>query len=238
MDKYTSSSINSNNENSWNTIKNNISEINGITKPSSFKSTKTYTNEDIMVMFIFKLNDRYRYSSLVDFGLLNDLDKLFIESYDTKQNYLNYAIPKVENYISDIQKKIEEIKSSKDVKTKPLVFNVEKFFNEENKIDSVLLAAAVPQLTNLAKYRYLAKLLYEKDKKYLDLAKESIILDNSNISLDMMVLGTDNITRKKQIKSVEHFNNKNCSNFSNILIINILIICFLLILILYVKYYL
>jgi hypothetical protein len=223
------------NGNLWDNIKNKVAEINGITKESSFKKNRIYTNEDIMVMFIFKLNDRYRYSSLVDFGLLNDLDKLFIENYDTKENYLNYAIPKVENYINDIQKKIEEIKSTKDVKSKPLIFNIEKFIenNEDLKIDSALLAAAVPQLTNLAKYRYLAKLLYEKDKKYLDLAKESIILFNNNISLDMMVFGSDNLTRKKQIKSVEHFNNNsNCSKS-----INILIICIILIIILYVKNY-
>lgn len=214
--------------NSWDNIKHEIAEINGVKKISSFNSNLTYTNEDIMVMFIFKLNDRYRYSSLVDFGLLNDLDKLFIESYDTKQNYLDYAIPKVENYISDMQKKVDQIKSEKDVKSKPLIFNVEQFFenNEKSKIDSVLISAAVPQLTNLAKYRYLAKLLYEKDKKYLDLAKESIILNN--ISLDMIVFGSDDLTRKSnQTTSVEHFNNNsNCSNVLIICIILILIIIF------------
>ncbi len=223
------------NDNSWDNIKNKVAEINGVNMNSSFKSNKTYTNEDIMVMFIFKLNDRYRYSSLVDFGLLNDLDKLFIESYDTKENYLNYAIPKVENYISNIQKKIEQIKSEKDIKTKPLIFNIEKFIenNENLKIDSALLAVAVPQLTNLAKYRYLAKLLYEKDKKYLDFAKESIILYNHSISLDMMVFGSDNLTRNtNETKSIEHFDN----NSNKLALFWIIIICITIIIIFIYKY--
>jgi hypothetical protein len=220
--------------NSWDNIKNNIAEINGTTMESSNIPNKIYTNEDIMVMFIFKLNDRYRYSSLVDLGLLSNMDKIFIETYNSKINYYDYAVPRVENYISDIKNKIQEIKSTKDVKSKPLIFNLENF--EDLKIDSYLLATAIPELTNLAKYRYLAKLLYEKDKTYLDLAKESIINENKNISLDMMVLGTDNITKKTVTTYVtEHFNNPELlSNRYNVMII--LIICIILLIIMFFKY--
>ncbi len=233
---------------SWEYIKNNVADINGNTMTSSTVSNLTYTNEDIMVMFIFKLNDRYRYSSLVDLGLLSDMDKIFTETYDSKTNYYDYAVPSVENYISDIQNKINEIKSEKDVKSKPLIFNVEAFY-EDLKIDSYLLATAIPQLTNLAKYRYLAKLLYEKDKKYLDLAKESIINQNNNVSLDMMVLGTDDVTKVSvtpTTTSIEHFNNEHFNNehfnnehFNNSKktnrFINILIICIILIIIIVKK---
>ncbi len=194
--------------NSWENIKNNIAKKNGVEMKSSNIRNKIYTNEDIIIMFIFKLNDRYRYSSLIDLGLINDMDKLFTESYDTKTNYYKYAIPKVYNYIDSIKNKINQIKNEKDVKNKPLIFNVEHFFaTTEYNIDTTLIATATPRLSDLAKYRYLAKLLYEKDKKYLDYALESIINNNKNTSLDMMVLGVDNITKNKKSKNIEHFEN-------------------------------
>jgi hypothetical protein len=191
---------------SWESIKDMTAEINGINKRSSFNNDKLYTNEEIMMMFIFKLNDKYRYSSLVSLGMINDCDKTFVQTYETNDNYLKYAVPKMNNYIPDIKNKIKEIINEKDVKFKPLIFIMDKFTNNINnnnniKIDTNLLAVAVPELTNLNKYRYLAKLLYDTDSKYLDYAKESIINENKNISLDKMVFGID-------LSNVEKFSNK------------------------------
>ncbi len=125
----------------------------------------------------------------------------------------------MDNYFLDnLQKQIQEIINKKDVRKIPLIFKRETF---ENNIDVILLAAAVPEITNLDKYRYLAKLLYEKDDKYLEYAKESIINNNENISLDKMVLGADNIT---QITTKELFENCLSMKYFNLIIIFVLMI--------------
>ena len=202
----------------WESIKNLPGTINGSVKTATNNVKKIYTNEEIMTMFLFKLNDRYRYSRLVDMGVQSDMDRTFLEAYEGKKNYIDMAVMKIDKI--NLNEKIKEIKSQKDVKKNPLLFRMELF--ENSVIDKVLFVSAIPQITNLAKYRYLAKILYEKDKKYLEYAKETIILNNSNISLDKMVFGVGGITQK----IMEKFNN--CMIDKNILILWILLTILLL----------
>ncbi len=203
----------------WEDIKNLPAEINGKVKHSTTEPDKIYNNEQIMIMFIFKLNDRYRFSKIVDIGMQSAMDNLFLEGYIDNKNYLDLAEKQMDNYFLDnLQKQIQEIINKKDVRKIPLIFKRETF---ENNIDVILLAAAVPEITNLDKYRYLAKLLYEKDDKYLEYAKESIINNNENISLDKMVLGADNIT---QITTKELFENCLSMKYFNLIIIFVLMI--------------
>jgi hypothetical protein len=207
----------------WDDIKNLPAEINGKNKHSTNDPDKIYNNEEIMIMFIYKLNDRYRYSRIVDMGVQGDMDRLFLEGYIDNKNYLDLAEKQIDNYfLTNLKKQIQEIISKKDIKKIPLIFKRETFDN--NDIDVILLAAAVPEITNLDKFRYLAKLLYEKDNKYLEYAKESIINYNQNISLDKMVLGADGIT---QTTVKELFENCKYMKYFNLIIIIILIILLL-----------
>lgn len=206
----------------WESIKNMPAELNGEIKQSTKNPNKIYTNEEIMIMFLYKLNDRYRYSRLIDMGFQSDMDRLFLEGYEDKKNYIDMGVVQIDSYyLTSLKDKIAEIKSDKDVIAIPLLFKREQFTNGD--IDRVLLVAAIPNINQgnnlgfnqgyiLEKYRYLAKLLYENNSKYLDYAKESIINNNINTSLDKMVFGVDGITRlenKKQTPIEQFYNSCN-----------------------------
>jgi hypothetical protein len=228
----------------WESVKDLKAELNGIVKKSSKDPNKIYTNQEIMIMFLFKLNERYSYSRLIDMGIQNDMDRLFLEGYIDKKNYIDMAVMQIDNYyLTRLKEQIAEIKSDKDATAIPLIFKREQFSNGD--IDKVLLVSAIPQITrgnnavfnqgnSLDKYRYLAKLLYENNNQYLEYAKESIINNNINTSLDKMVLGVDGITRleNKEQTPLERFANT-CYNNKNILIIWVM----LFILILYFCYF-
>ena len=72
----------------WDDIKNLPAEINGKNKHSTNDPDKIYNNEEIMIMFIYKLNDRYRFSRIVDMGVQGDMDRLFLEGYIDNKNYV------------------------------------------------------------------------------------------------------------------------------------------------------
>jgi predicted nucleic-acid-binding protein len=223
----------------WESIKDLQAEINGVVQKSTKNPNKIYTNEEIMIMFLFKLNDRYRYSRLIDMGVQSDMDRLFLEGYEDKKNYIDMGVMQVDNYyLNSLKEKIAEIKSDKDVTAIPLIFRREQFTNGE--IDKVLLVAAIPQINQgnnmgfnqgyiLDKYRYLAKLLYENNSKYLEYAKESIINHNTNISLDKMVFGVDGITRLENKKQtpIEQFYNT-CKVNKHIFILWIILVILIL----------
>ncbi len=219
----------------WESVKDLQAELNGVVKKSTKDPNKIYTNEQIMIMFLFKLNDRYRYSRLIDMGVQSDMDRLFLEGYEDKKNYIDMGVMQLDNYyLTSLKDKIAEIKSEKDVTAIPLIFRREQFSNGD--IDKVLLVAAIPEINrgnnmgfnqgyNLDKYRYLAKILYENNSKYLDYAKESIINNNENTSLDKMVFGVDGITRleNKTQTPLEKFANS-CNINEYILIIWLILI--------------
>ena len=64
------------------------------------------------------------------YGVHINLSEITPSIIDELSEYINY-VNLQENYLNDIKTKIDQIKSEKDVKSKPLVFNLEKFFNDK-----------------------------------------------------------------------------------------------------------
>jgi hypothetical protein len=200
----------------WNEIKNNIAELNNMTKQSP-KDNKPLDNEFIMCLFCNKINLKYRYKPYYEVPFMeyttrmfdtlsNENKNFFIEA--SKDNMINTYINSIKNVLItqiDIFNRSEKINSS---------------INKDFNIDiNLLLISAIDNLT-IQKYKKLSEFLYDIDIKYLEMAKESIINSNKNKPLDVMIFG---------IIMPEHFSNINNVNQSYINIFLIIIIILLLI---------
>lgn len=199
----------------WNNIKYNIAEINNITKKSPVDSSPL-NNEYIMSLFINKINLKYRFEPYYEVPFVEYTTRLFNKlNYENK----NFFIEANKDNMINIY-----INSIKNILTTQ--FNI---YNKSKKeininIDTNLLLISALQNLNLIKYNKLSQMLYEVDKKYLDLSKESIINTNKNISLDKMVYGID------MPKVSEHFDfNFNCINCFLIITLYLLVCVVILI---------
>ena len=207
----------------WNEIKNNIAELNNITKLSP-KDNKPLDNELIMCLFCNKINLKYRYKPYYEVPFMdyttrmfdtlsNENKNFFIEA--NKDKMINIYINSIKNVLItqiDIFNRSEKINSS---------------INKDFNIDiNLLLISAIDNLT-IDKYKKLSEFLYDIDVKYLEMAKESIINSNKNKTLDIMIFG---------IIMPEHFLNNNIYNINQSYInIFLIIIIILLLIVLFMK---
>lgn len=206
----------------WNEIKNNIAELNNITKLSP-KDNKPLDNELIMCLFCNKINLKYRYKPYYEVPFMdyttrmfdtlsNENKNFFIEA--NKDKMINIYINSIKNVLItqiDIFNRSEKINS-----------NINKDFN----IDiNLLLISAIDNLT-IDKYKKLSEFLYDIDVKYLEMAKESIINSNKNKTLDIMIFG---------IIIPERFLNINNNNYQSYINVFLIIIIILLLIVLFKK---
>ena len=167
----------------WNDIKNNIAEINNITKQSPVDK-KSLDNELIMCLFINKVNLKYRFMPYYEIPFLDYTTRIFDTSVEMKTNFFNIVTndSMIQNYINSIKNVImTQINIANKTVVKP----------ENFKMDINLIICSAIENLDMRKYKILSEMLYNLDSKYLDLAKESIINSNKNISLDKMVYGFD-----------------------------------------------
>ncbi len=217
---------------------NSVASYNGVSKMN--KSGKPYTNMEIMVMFLYKINDKYNSSRLLSSTLSDMTKKIFDETYATKDDFFKIALERIgERPFNEIRNYIIQQKNTKDIKKVQLKF-YEKFVNMNNfKYDTIdglnkvlVLIAALPfylernKKTRLDKFKYLAELLYQRNNKYLDLAGETIINNNKEIKLNEIIFGI-NI---ELLTNIEKFTNY-CSNNKlqiNIALLLLFVLVFLL----------
>lgn len=221
----------------WNIIKNNIAELNGINKLSPVDN-KPLDNELIMCLYCNKVNLKYRFMPYYEVQFIEYTTRIFDTTINNndffdmaiKDKQINIYINSIKNVIltqlrimsKDNPEIIDNlIKENNIDKSKEDIYNIIL-----NDIDINLILVSALENLDMRKYKILSEMLYNKNSKYLDYAKESIINSNKNISLDKMVYGID---------LPEHFNNVNLNY--NLYINILLIIIMIIIIIMIVGYY-
>ena len=200
----------------WDSIKNNIGELNGINKLSPIDK-KPLDNELIMCLFCNKINLKYRYKPYYEVPFIDYTTRIF----NTIINLKNINFFKEASNDSLIKTYVNSIKNTLDTQLYTFYKNINKKVNLDINL---LLISAIDNL-DMKKYKILSEMLYKIDSKYLDYAKESIINSNKNQSLDKMLYNTD-MPEKTNIESFISINNLHINYFLILIMILICVIIF------------
>ncbi len=230
----------------WEEIKNQISELDGVSKKSPTDGS-LLNNELIMCLFINKINLKYRFKPYYEPPFIdycnrffnNTVDEnVFIKAYNDKmiKKYIESIIDVLKTKILIAYKNSTEksIKSSSSTSTKTILSGPTTIPSSSSSIldgidllnvDYLLIYCSALENLDLNKYKKLSKMLYEIDTEYLDFAKESIINSNKELSLDKIMFGIDIPEKFENFENIENsFINITNINYTLLIIIIILII--------------
>jgi hypothetical protein len=176
----------------WANIKNDEIEIN------IDETIFIFTKEQIMGMFIGGVFIALTRESQIinqNDNLYVQLNRLFIDCFENKTNYIELAIPLINKNEVDkiINNFITVNENSEKIK---LNLNQKKILLDNLQIDKGLIAviSIIPENISDEQYEYLIESLYNYNPIYLDYSIESIKNQNKNISMLKIIFNIDNFS--------------------------------------------